>query len=293
MLTTRQKITLARTVQTPVIAARSLATLGPVTTVRRRRVNWTLDLREGIDFSIWLLGAFELATVRAYERIVRPGDVVLDIGANIGAHALHLARAVGAGGKVWAIEPTDYAIGKLRANIALNPNLGSRIICCQLMLVERAEGYAVPPLHSSWPLIGESDLHKQHGGRLMSAKNARAVTLDTFISEFAIERVDFIKLDIDGHECGMLRGARETLKTLRPVILLELSPHQLDEGGGSIEELIDLLAAAGYTLYNVASRALLPMIGANLRSLIPHGASCNAIARPQPGAEPFCQRVGE
>src|ERR1700732_2573671 len=115
MLTTRQKIALARTVQRPVIAWRGLATLGPVTTVRRRRVRWTLDLREGIDFSIWLLGAFELATVRAYERIVRPGDTVLDIGANIGAHVLHLARAVGAEGKVWAIEPTDYAINKLKA----------------------------------------------------------------------------------------------------------------------------------------------------------------------------------
>jgi FkbM family methyltransferase len=289
MLTTRQKIALARMVQTPVIAARSLATLGPVTTVRRRRVNWTLDLREGIDFSIWLLGAFELTTVRAYERIVQPGDVVLDIGANIGAHALHLARAVGAGGKVWAIEPTDYAIGKLRTNIALNPDLAGRIICCQVMLVDQADDNPVPPLHSSWPLIGDSNLHKQHGGRLMPAKNARAVTLDTLIREYGIERVDFIKLDIDGHECNMLRGARETLNSRRPVILLELSPHQLDECGGSIEELIDLLAAAGYALHNVASRAQPPMNGAKLRSLIPHGASCNAIARPQP----FCQRVGE
>ena len=61
MLTTRQKIALARTVQAPVVAARGLATLGPATTVRRRGVTWTLDLREGIDFSIWLLGAFELA----------------------------------------------------------------------------------------------------------------------------------------------------------------------------------------------------------------------------------------
>ena len=121
MLTTMQKIALARAVQKPVVAARSLASLGAITTVRRRRVSWTLDLREGIDFSIWLLGAFELATVRAYERLVRPGDTVLDIGANIGAHTLHLARAVGAQGKVYAIEPTDYAIGKLKANIALKP----------------------------------------------------------------------------------------------------------------------------------------------------------------------------
>jgi FkbM family methyltransferase len=279
MLTTMQKIALARAVQKPVVAARSLASLGAITTVRRRRVSWTLDLREGIDFSIWLLGAFELATVRAYERLVRPGDTVLDIGANIGAHTLHLARAVGAQGKVYAIEPTDYAIGKLKANIALNPELAGRIACCQLMLADRAQAFELPPLHASWPLTGDADLHKAHGGRLMPAKNARAVTLDSFVREFGIERVGFIKLDIDGHECGMLRGAQETLKTLCPVILLELSPHQLDENGCSIEELVDLLAAAGYALQNLAGAAL-PMSGAALRSIIPHGAGHNAVARP-------------
>ncbi|HUI96053.1 MAG TPA: FkbM family methyltransferase [Xanthobacteraceae bacterium] len=278
MLTTRQKIALARMAQRPVVAARRLAALGPVARVRRRGVNWSLDLREGIDFSIWLLGAFELATVQAYERLVAPGSIVLDIGANVGAHTLHLARAVGARGKVWAIEPTDYAIGKLRTNIALNPELSDRIACCQVMLVETDDRVAVPPLHSSWPLTGERDLHERHGGRLMPADNARALTLDSLLRELGIGPIDFIKLDIDGHECEMLRGAQGTLRASHPTIVLELSPHQLDENGGSIEGLIDLLASAGYGLQDLASRAPLPMNGTALRALIPHGASRNAIA---------------
>jgi FkbM family methyltransferase len=277
MLTTQQKIALARMVQTPLVAARRLANLGSVTRVRRRGVNWSLDLREGIDLSIWLLGAFEVATVRAYERLVAPGNTVLDIGANIGAHTLPLARAVGPAGKVWAIEPTEYALGKLQANIALNPGLADRIACCQVMLVDK-DGVEVPPLHSSWPLTGEADLHERHGGRLMPTGNARALTLDSLVRERGIERIDFIKLDIDGHECGMLRGAQETLRAWQPIILLELSPHQLDESGGSIEELVDLLAATGYVLQDLASRAPLPMSGAGLRALIPHGASRNALA---------------
>jgi FkbM family methyltransferase len=284
MLTTNQKIALARAVQVPVVTARSLARLGPVTTVRRRGVAWTLDLREGIDFSIWLLGAFELSTVRAYQRILRPGDIVLDIGANIGAHTLHLAQAVGAEGKVWAIEPTDYAMGKLKTNVALNPKLAPRIVCCQLMLVDRADGYLVPPLYSSWPLTDETDLHARHGGRLMSTNSARAVPLDSLVREFDIERIDFIKLDIDGYECAMLRGARATLTTLRPVILIELAPSELDQHGSNIEELLDLLSAAGYALYDLASRSPLPMDGNGIRTLIPHGASCNAVARPRQGA---------
>jgi FkbM family methyltransferase len=277
MLTTRQKIALARAVQTPLVAARRLASRGPVTRVRRRGVNWSLDLREGIDFSIWLLGAFEVVTVRAYQRLVAPGSIVLDIGANIGAHTLHLARAVGPDGKVWAIEPTEYAIGKLATNIALNPDMADRIACCQVMLVDK-DGIDVPYLHSSWPLTGASDLHRRHGGRLMPATKARALTLDSLVRECGITRIDFIKLDIDGHECGMLRGAQATLRAWHPVILLELSPHQLDESGGSIEQLVDLLAGEGYLLQDLASRAPLPMSGAGLRALIPFGASRNAIA---------------
>jgi FkbM family methyltransferase len=206
---------------------------------------------------------------------------VLDIGANIGAHTLHLARAVGADGRVWAIEPTEYALGKLRANIALNPELSDRIACCQVMLVDKG-GIEVPPLHSSWPLTGEADLHERHGGRLMASANARALTLDSFVAERGITHVDFIKLDIDGYECAMLRGAGATLRALRPIILLELSPHQLDDTGGSIEELVDLLAAAHYGLHDLGSRASLPMNGAGLRALIPHGASRNAIAMAGP-----------
>jgi FkbM family methyltransferase len=282
MLTTRHKIALARAAQMPVMAARSALRLGPVATVRRRSVTWALDLREGIDFSIWLLGAFELATVRAYESLIRPGDVVLDIGANIGAHTLHFARAVGPDGKVFAFEPTDYAIGKLRANIALNPDLASRITCCQLMLVDKAEGYDVPRLHSSWPLSRAPDLHPDHRGRLMATVNAGATTLDAYIQEARIDQVDFIKLDIDGHECSMLRGARAALKSLRPTILLELSPHQLEEMGASIEELVDLLAAEDYVLEDVRSRAALPASSAAIRLSIPQGAGINAIARPRP-----------
>ncbi len=127
------------------------------------------------------------------------------------------------------------------------------------MLVDRADGYLVPPLYSSWPLTGETDLNERHGGRLMSTNSARAVQLDSLVREFEIERIDFIKLDIDGYECAMLRGARTTLTNLRPVILIELAPSELDQHGSNIEELVDLLAAAGYALYDIASRSPLPM----------------------------------
>ena len=73
-------------------ALRTLAGKGDVGVFRRGGIVWELDLREGIDFAIYLQGGFEAATLREYGRIVRSGFVALDIGANIGSHTLPLAQ---------------------------------------------------------------------------------------------------------------------------------------------------------------------------------------------------------
>lgn len=279
MLTTKQKLTIARIIHATVMAGRSIAGLPPVTTVTRRKLRWVLDLREVIDFSIWLVGSFEPGTVRAYRRLLRPGQIVLDIGANIGAHTLHFARAAGPDGKVYAFEPTDYAFAKLNANVAANPDLVSRVTACQIMLTER-DGEAIPPLYSSWPLANEDNVHALHGGRLMPAGNARAMSLDTFLAEAGVGHVDLVKIDVDGFECGLLRGAQKTLAHMRPILVMELSPHQLDENDSSIGELVEVLKTAGYILEDLASGKPLPMSGSALGAMIPYGGSRNAIARP-------------
>src|SRR6266436_206522 len=117
MLSTHTKVKIARALSRAVRAARSLAGRDSnEVEVFRDGLKWRLDLEQGIDLAIYLLGAFERSTVNAYRKIVQPGDTVLDIGANVGAHTLHLARLVGNNGTVIAYEPTAYAVRKLRQN---------------------------------------------------------------------------------------------------------------------------------------------------------------------------------
>jgi FkbM family methyltransferase len=243
-------------------------------------VEWSLDLREGIDFSIWLLGAFELETVRCYQKFVKAGSVVLDIGANIGAHTLLLAQTVGPGGKVYAFEPTDYAFIKLSMNRSLNPCLADRIYCMQYMLVDKdASGGTTPGLYSSWPLDAVDGLHELHQGRLMTTTGAEAKALDSVVSTLNLSRVDCIKLDIDGFECEMMRGASEVLNRWHPVIIMELAPYALQEQGASLQELIRLLKQHGYLLFELSKGMPLTMDSNELEMLIPAGASLNVIAR--------------
>lgn len=277
MLSTRAKISLARATAAPILLTRRLAGRGPEADVVRRGIRWRLDLREGIDFAIWLFGRFEGSTARAYGKLVRPGHVVLDVGANVGAHALPLARLVGPGGRVVCFEPTDFAFRKLVANAEANPDLAARMTLRQAMLVAAANGRVPERVFSSWPLTSGDDLHALHRGRRMTTRGARATTLDAALVEAGVTRVDFVKMDVDGHECGVLRGAAATLRQ-GPPILMELAPYVLDEAGASVEELIEILGAEGYMLAELGSGRRIPLDGKAIRALVPSGASMNVLA---------------
>ena len=210
------------------MAGRRMTGRGFEAAASRGGVCWALDLREGIDFSIYLLGVFEPETVRCYRRLVKPNATVFDVGANIGAHTLHLAAAVGPGGKVVAFEPTAYAFGKLQTNVSLNPELRQRIDLRQVFLTDRETQTIPGSIYSSWPLESGEGRHAGHLGRLEQTDGARAVTLDQVAAERNLT-VDFIKIDVDGFECRVLRGAQTILNEHRPTILLELSPYVLRE----------------------------------------------------------------
>ena len=125
---TRTLVRIARTIYkaTPVPALRHLYFTAFCRVMRERRVRATiqgstfeLDLGEMIDVALYL-EQYELDVSAALERHSAPGMTVLDIGANIGAHTLALARLVTRTGAVYAFEPTDFAFEKLTRNVSLN-----------------------------------------------------------------------------------------------------------------------------------------------------------------------------
>jgi FkbM family methyltransferase len=278
MFSTRSKIALAAMVKRPVVAARRLFGRPGRLRTRRGGIAWDLDLHEGIDFSIWLLGAFERRTVSAYSRIVAPGHVVFDIGANVGAHTLPLAKRVGQNGRVYAFEPVRWAIDKLRLNLSLNPELVTSVAARQVMLVDRQDATVPASIHASWPLERGENIHPTLAARSLPTEGATALTLDGFVAQEKISRLDFMKIDVDGYECQVLRGGRETLRHFHPPIVIELSPHSLEESGETLDTLLDLLADADYDLEDLVRQIPLPRDRVKLSRRLPAGGGINALA---------------
>lgn len=280
ILRTRHKIALAKILRLPIVLFSRITGKGKQQNVTRGEITWALDLDEGIDLAIYLFGYFEPTTARVLGSLISPGDTVVDIGANIGAHTLPLAKRVGSDGRVFAFEPTVFALTKLKRNLELNPELAGRVTVEHMFLNDDLAGAVPEAIYSSWPLNESDSRHDKHGGVAKDTSGATASTLDGYVAQHGIKQVRLIKLDVDGHECHVLRGAEQTLRTHRPVIVMELAPYTLSEAGESLQELLNILSRAGYSLQAESSQAQLPMDANRLEAMVGDGGSMNVIARP-------------
>lgn len=278
MLSTSHKIRIARALSATVLSFRSLVGLTAEVVTTRRGLTWSLNLKEGIDLAIYVLGGFELRTLRRYAQLIKAGDVVLDIGANVGAHTLPLAQLVGTTGKVFSFEPTAYAFAKQQANIALNPSLVTRISAHQMMLTATDAAPLQESVYSSWPLEAADDLHSEHHGRLMETHGSVTGTLDSFVRNAGIRHIDFIKLDVDGNENDVLAGAKAVLENSKPKIMLELAPYVYGSAPHMFDELLDDLWRMGYQISDMATGQLLPQNPIAIRAVIPEAGSLNVLA---------------
>lgn len=278
-LSTRQKIAIAGIAYKCVHAGRALMGKGDKGIFTRGGFKWELDLAEGVDLSIYLLGKFELGLVSAYEKLIKPGQVVLDIGANIGAHTLHFARLVGPTGRVYAFEATEYGVQKLHRNLELNPQLKERIVVCHTLLTDGQTNEMPTEIYASWPVGGGVKSDSLHLGQKKDLGMVEKISLTEVLKRIQVEQIDFVKLDVDGNELPILQGGIDTLAKKKPKLVIELSPHSHDEHDATqFERLIELLGKQLGYHWTTLDGAKLPQDAKGLRAYIPHGGSINALA---------------
>lgn len=189
----------------------------------------------------------DLAVMR---QLVGPGDLVLDVGAFIGTVAIPLAHAVHPGGEVVAFEALPEHVRLLEANAVRN---GVSVTVVP-SLVSQTTGPVTA--HSYERMSSGSTWYEPAGAGTTGALDLPVTTLDSWYDDNGRGRqVALIKVDVEGMELDVLRGAVRLLAAQRPALHVEVASFQLSRYGGSLRELDRLLKAGGYRLYvNLAER---------------------------------------
>lgn len=186
--------------------------------VRRQGLHWRLDLRDNLQAVLYYAGRYEPAVTRFLQAELKPDDVVLDIGANIGLHSLGAAKQLRelGGGRVIAFEPAADSLDKLRAAAELN-GLADFITLVPVALGERKYKAS---LHadSRYDPADSGVRSLQADGEVV--QDVPVIRLDDWAREQSLDRVDVVKLDVEGSEAAALAGATRTLVRFKPRAVL-------------------------------------------------------------------------
>lgn len=215
----------------------------PLVRSRRLGLDLQLDLRDNLQRTLFYTGTYEPGLLRFLHDELRCGDVAVDVGAHIGVHTLTIARRLDqlGGGRVLAFEPAQDSAAKLRAAATRN-RLG-------VTVVELALGRELGTIElfadAAYDLA-DAGVRSQYGtGRVFQP--AMVTTFDLWAEQAHLDRLDVVKLDVEGAEPLVLEGMRASLRRLRPrLLVVEVKDRVLERSGVNEAVLRELVASCGY-----------------------------------------------
>ena len=186
--------------------------------------------------SIKQYGEYSENEIALFEQLVKPGDQVVDVGANIGTHTLALSQIVTNSGFVFAFEPQAIVFQILCANMAVNSVIN---VDCQNLIVSRISGATTLPrfdysIQGNYGGVSIED-HMGEGDRV------GVVSLDEYLYDVA--KLNFIKVDVEGHELEVLVGATNLIRKFSPILYVE------NDKPSKSKDLIEHIDMLGYNMY--------------------------------------------
>ena len=219
----------------------------------------------------WKLNAPEIAWMM---RSIPRGGVAVDIGAHKGAYTHWMSRAVGKHGWVVSVEPQPALARALDESMRRCGRVCVRVLNAASERVGRATLHI--PIDSSH---GASLAAKDPARRVIEAE-VELVTLPEIVDRFDLQRLDFVKIDAEGHELEIVRGALPALARFGPAMLIESEARAHSNGRSHLDELVSMLAPLGYEGRFSTGRFWLPVsdMDVNVHQSYGRGRFCNNIA---------------
>ena len=212
----------------------------------RQGLKWRLQMEHSIDREI-ALGVFEPATTRLVNKIVKPGMTLIDVGANLGYYTIMFANLVGKSGKVFAFEPVKQYYEKLLWHVEAN-GFRNHVAAFNCGLSDKEERISIGVANTG------ATVHWVSDDPPTRCEEIQLHPLDEIIPKYSIEKIDLIKIDIDGHEPFFFRGARNFFRKNRPILLVEFAQLNLDRAGEDVSGLKATIEKLGYTMYSESTK---------------------------------------
>lgn len=202
------------------------------------------------------LGKYEKREINMLKNILRPGDVFIDVGANIGYFSAVAAGLVGETGAVHSFEPVPEYFQRLQNLARMNP--AYKIITNQCALGEREETARIDITCFSnigWNTMVTSFMKPAERKQTITVPVRR---FDNYIKEHNLNNIALIKIDVEGYEFPVLKGSRDFLGTARnrPPILCEINPAACPLMGYHLKDLFDYMKGFGYSAFDLNNKRL-------------------------------------
>lgn len=202
-----------------------------------------LNLRDWIPQDIYLKGEFESSTSAIAKLLLKPGDTVVDVGANIGYYSLLFSQYVGDTGRIYSFEPAPALVSELEKNVNLNNCRNVEISKAALSDHSGTANFYMGPIDNS----GLSSFREPR--QSVSSFEVDLKPFDDFVKEK--KGITLVKIDVEGAELQVLRGMEKLLRDLRPNLLVEITDAFLKELGDSANSLQAFLKTFDYMCYMI------------------------------------------
>lgn len=215
--------------------------LNSIRYVTRRGINYKLDLHDYVDW--WLFWGIKEESRGKLYGLLKVGDTAIDIGTNMGETLMSFSKLVGIHGNVHGFEPDTINHTRCTENLRLNDF--KNITLNKLGLGNTAGEFRI-----------KVDTPTNRGGNRITDQNDKnseviqIITLDQYVLDKNISKIDLIKIDVEGFEFNVLKGAENTISKYGPVLFIELDDVNLKQQKASAKMLVKFLADKGYKITN-------------------------------------------
>jgi FkbM family methyltransferase len=220
--------------------------------IRREGVSFLAKPSVPIGYNVTFFGTYEPELRALMRRYLRPGGVAIDVGANVGWHTLLMAQLVGPNGRILAVEANPSVRERLAEHLQANHLSNVTIVPSALGSQPGKLRFLAPPVDSfdagDGHVAGENDKDERH------IVETEVTTLDALTEREGLQRLDFVKIDVEGFEWPVLQGAVQAFSRFRPVVCFEFNTDYTGRGEGDPEALRDYFDKLDYEVAVITRR---------------------------------------